>query len=275
MKVRMITPLTRRGFKALITPEVYDEIEAGKPVIAIGLAEDKKPVGAIAGMMENEHLFYVRSLYVLPEYRRQGGATMLVAALQKLLDTRDALALISYVEEENDESRSLTSFIESRDCVLENGLERMYRGTVGNFVGSGLFAKGFRNKDIHCLAEYDKSALAIMKKNMRNLFSEKMVKPLAAYKNDRRMSYAAMKSEILQGILLTEYGNLHPEEPMIVLSENSEPQIMGGLLNTFFNKCSNKLGKDTYLRFPVSDDRFDRMMERIDGVKNIQHDYLF
>ena len=114
-----------------------------------------------------------------------------------------------------------------------------------------------------------------MKKHMRSLFNEKTVKPLASYRNDKKMSYAAMKSDMLQGVLLTEYGRKQPEEPIIVLSENSEPQIMGGLLNTFFNKCSLKLGKSTYLRFPVSDDRFDRMMDRIDGVKNIQHNYLF
>ena len=86
----MITPKTMDKFQYLIAPEVYADMEAGLPVTAIGLADDKTPVGAVAGVMENEHVFSVRSLYVAPDHRRQGGATMLISALERLLDTRDA-----------------------------------------------------------------------------------------------------------------------------------------------------------------------------------------
>lgn len=275
MKVRMITPKTMEKFQYLIAPDVYDEMEAGVPVIAIGLADDKKPIGAIAGMMENEHVFSVTSLYVSPDHRRQGGATMLTAALERLLDTRDALACISYLEEDTEDSRALTAFVESRECVLEKGLERLYRGSVGSFVNSGLFSKGYKSKDIHSLAETDRKVIATISTRKRKLFSELEVKALKSFKNDKYMSFAAAKQDDVQGVLLSGYTQEYPYEPVVILSGNQSPHVTGGLLSTFINLCKNKLGESIYLRFPVADDRFDRMMGHIDGVKNIQHNYLF
>ena len=271
----MITPETRAKFKGLILPEVYADMEAGLPVTAIGLADDKTPAGAIAGNLQNEHVFLVRSLYVSPDHRRKGGATMLSAALQKLLDTKDALALISYIEEDDEESQALTAFIESRECVLENGLERLYRGTVGDFMKSGLFSDAFKNRDIHALADLDKETVAAIKKKIRQIFGFLKEKPLTQFRGDRNLSFASMKGGGLQGMLLTGYSENNPAEPEIVLSDITDPHIAGGLLNTFLNACKDKLGENAYIRFPVADDRFDRMMDAIDGVKNIQHNYLF
>ncbi|MCR4596261.1 MAG: GNAT family N-acetyltransferase [Lachnospiraceae bacterium] len=275
MKVRMITPKTMDKFQYLIAPEVYADMEAGLPVTAIGLADDKTPVGAVAGVMENEHVFSVRSLYVAPDHRRQGGATMLISALERLLDTRDALACISFLEDDTEDSRALIAFVESRDCVLENGLERLYRGTVGSFVESGLFSKGFKSRDIHSLADVDKPMITTIGKRIRVTFKELGDKYLSSFKNDRRLSFAALKKEDLQGVLLTGYMPVYPDEPMVVVTSNQDPHIIGGLLSTFFNSCRAKFGDTTYLRFPVADDRFDRMMGHIDGVSNIQHNYLF
>ena len=275
MKVRMITPKTMDKFQYLIAPEVYADMEAGLPVTAIGLADDKTPVGAVAGVMENEHVFAVRSLYVDPKYRRKGGATMLIAALERLLDTRDALACISYLDDDTEDSRALTAFIENRECVLENGLERLYRGTVGSFVESGLFSKGFKSRDIHSLADVDKPMITTIGKRIRVTFKELGDKYLSSFKNDRRLSFAALKKEDLQGVLLTGYMPVYPDEPLVVMTSNQDPHIIGGLLSTFFNSCRAKFGDTTYLRFPVADDRFDRMMGHIDGVNNIQHNYLF
>lgn len=275
MKVRMITPGTREKFKGLIDPEIYAEMEAGHPVTAIGLSDDKKPVGAIAGKLENEHVFSVRSLYVSPDHRRQGGATMLTAALERLLDTKDALALISYIEEDDEDSQALTAFIESRDCVLENGLERMYRGTVGDFMKSGLFVKGFKNKDIRSLVDFEKASVTGLKKNIRKLFAGDEMKFLQKFRNVAGLSFASMKNDELQGVLLTGYAPDHPDEPVIVLSELNDPHVIGGLLNAFLISIREMMGDDTYIRFPVMDDRFDRMMSAIHGVRNIQHNYLF
>ncbi|MBQ9333131.1 MAG: GNAT family N-acetyltransferase [Lachnospiraceae bacterium] len=275
MKVRMITPKTMDKFQYLIAPEVYADMEAGQPVTAIGLAEDKTPIGAVAGVMENEYVFSVRSLYVAPDYRRQGGATMLITALERLLDTRDALACISFLEDDTEDSRALIAFVESRDCVLENGLERLYRGTVGSFVESGLFSKGFRSKDIHSLVDVDKPMIATIGKRIRAVSKELGDKYLSSFRNDRRLSFAALKKEDLQGVLLTGYMPACPDEPLVVMTSSQDPHIIGGLLSTFFNSCRSKFGDTTYLRFPVVDDRFDRMMGHIDGVTNIQHNYLF
>lgn len=275
MKVRMITQSTMNKFQYLMAPEVYNDMKAGLPVTAIGLAEDKTPIGAVAGMMENEHVFAVRSLYVDPKYRRNGGATMLIAALERLLDTRDALACISYLDDDTEDSRALTAFIENRECVLENGLERLYRGSVGSFVSSGLFTKGFKSKDIKSLGELDNNMLSIIARRIRSLVKEMDVNPLKSLKNDKHMSFVAMKKDDLQGALLTGYTPQYPKEPVVVLSGSQDPHVTGGLLNTFFSLCRTKLGDSTFLRFPVADDRFDRMMGHIDGVKNIQHNYLF
>ncbi len=275
MKVRMITPGTMKNFKGMIIPGLYADMEAGLPVTAIGLTDDRTPIGAIAGVLENEHVFSIRSLFVSPDHRRMGGATLLTQALERLLDTKDALALISYLEEDTDESRSLTGFIESRDCVLENGLERLYRGTVGDFMRSGLFVKGFRNKEIKSLAAVDKTALPGVRKQIIQMVNDERSGSLAKVKHIMNLSYAAVKNDSLQGLLLCGNSVEHPEELVIRLSDNQDPHTTGGLLSTFLNTCSTSYGDDIYIRVPVADDRFDRMMGAIEGVRNIQRNFLF
>ena len=271
-QTKMITPATREAFKELIVANVYAEMEEGIPVTAIGLTDDDVPVGAVAGMLRNERVFEVRSLYVDPDHRRMGGATMLLESLKRLLDLRDALAVISYVEVEKG---SITAFMESRECILENGLERIYRGTVDSFFGSGLFNRGFKSKEIRSFSQLNNEALEKIKNRIPKLINESGISMMSDCKIDADMSFAAANKDGLVGILLTGHHKDFPDEPIVIISESAVSKVVGGLLNAFFNACSETMGEDTYVRFPVATDRFDQMMDRIEGVKNIQHNYIF
>ena len=51
--------------------DVFQLMEQGEPVIALGLLARKLPVGAIAGILDENDIFTVLSFYVAEEYRRK------------------------------------------------------------------------------------------------------------------------------------------------------------------------------------------------------------
>ena len=81
-----------------------EAIERGEPVTAIGIAHEDTACGAMAGYVENG-CFQVISLYAAPDYRRLGGARLMVSQMEELLKENDIRSIeISFttVEQENE-----------------------------------------------------------------------------------------------------------------------------------------------------------------------------
>ena len=88
MEIGIISAQDASVFKPFLLPETVEAIAMGEPVPAFGLTEKKGKktlaTGALAGHTE-EDLFRIDSLYVAPDYRRKGGASLLMNALFDLL----------------------------------------------------------------------------------------------------------------------------------------------------------------------------------------------
>lgn len=75
-------------FSPLLLPDAAQAIERGEPITAIGIAQEDVACGALAGYVD-EGCFRVISLYVAPDYRRRGGASLMIRQMEKLLVEND------------------------------------------------------------------------------------------------------------------------------------------------------------------------------------------
>ena len=89
-------------FSTLLLPDAVQAIERDEPVTAIGIAQEDVACGAMAGYVENG-CFQVISLYVAPDYRRLGGARLMVSQMEELLQENDIWSMeISFTTAEPD-----------------------------------------------------------------------------------------------------------------------------------------------------------------------------
>lgn len=268
----MITSPTRALYKNMIMPDVYQAIENGTPMTAIGLSEDNIAVGALVGAITEGDVFEVRSLYVAGKYRRQGGGTMLIRALQSLLEKRGLPAVLSCLEG-NDESDALISFMESIGAVRDTELEGIYRGRLRSFWGSGLFSRDYNNPDIKRFTQLSDTELEDVTKIISrfevpiegNFFQSGGIL--------KKASLAAIQNGTVQGVML--YCSDGSSEPIILVFGIEDVTALAGLINTGLIVCEEVLGEDAYVRIPVWSERYHRLLENMDGMTNLQHNYIF
>lgn len=72
-------------FIDFIEPHTAERFSDGRPVTALGLVSDTVACGAIAGYVNGEGTFFITSLYVAKDYRRSGGATLLLESVSDVL----------------------------------------------------------------------------------------------------------------------------------------------------------------------------------------------
>lgn len=272
MKVKMITSPTRELYKNMIMPDVYQAIENGAPMTAIGLSKDNIAVGALVGAITNGDVFEVQSLYVDEKYRRQGGGTMLVKALQSLLEKRELPAVLSCLEG-YDESDALMSFMESIGAARDTELEGIYRGRLRSFWESGLFSRDYNNPDIKRFTQLSDTELDDVTKIISRFEVPIEGDFLQSGGILKKASLAATKNGTVQGIML--YCSDGSSEPIILVSRIEDASVLAGLINTGLIVCEEVLGADAYVRIPVWAERYHRLLENIDGMTNLQHNYIF
>lgn len=151
MRVKMITPKSRRFFRHLLNPDTYELMERGVPVTAIGMLSKNVPVGAVAGMLDENDIFTVMSLYVAEGYRRKGRGSILLLSLQTLLEEAGSgSAVLSYVEDPGKESGDdgFFGFMDSLQIYETSLLEHLYEVPLGSFYNSPVFHSDIKSRFI-------------------------------------------------------------------------------------------------------------------------------
>ncbi len=107
-----ITTENLKWFEPLLTEQAVRLIKEGAPVYAVGAAEDRTDTacGAIAGYVQGG-VFFVISLFVSPEYRRQGYGNLLIGDLVEICRENGMGISVSYGES-GGETEALREFLE-------------------------------------------------------------------------------------------------------------------------------------------------------------------
>ena len=84
MKIGYISKNELPIFRNLLGSDIVQSIEKNKPVTALGISVEEVAIGAVAGYIDDE-IFKITSLFISPDYRRQGYGTSLIKELRLLL----------------------------------------------------------------------------------------------------------------------------------------------------------------------------------------------
>ena len=84
MQFGMVDDADPGAFEPLLLPQVAEALRNGEPVTVMGIAKEGVACGALAGYIAGD-CFHVASLYVAPDYRRQGGARRMIRELEALI----------------------------------------------------------------------------------------------------------------------------------------------------------------------------------------------
>jgi GNAT superfamily N-acetyltransferase len=127
-------------FQNFLTPGVRELTESGFPAVRLGLiAEyDDAAAGALAGVVRNG-CFEILSLYVLPEYRRRGGATLLLDELLDVLTRSDIVRVTVDYSVSRGEHRALWAFLEDYGFAQETPEGCIYGTTLGQIAQADYF----------------------------------------------------------------------------------------------------------------------------------------
>lgn len=84
MHVGLIDKTSLEYFRSLLLPQVVTAVEQELPITVLGLMKGDVACGAAAAWLDSQDTLVIRSLYVAPDYRRQGGGRLLVNSLAAL-----------------------------------------------------------------------------------------------------------------------------------------------------------------------------------------------
>ncbi|SCY59152.1 Acetyltransferase (GNAT) family protein [Lachnospiraceae bacterium XBB2008] len=274
MEARIISPDVRDRFKKLITDGVNAALANGIPVIAIGLTEDDLPVGALAGLLEEGDIFSVMSLYVDPKYRRRGGGTLLIESLGKLLDDQNLPpAVLSYIEGEGDMD-TIAPFMDALGIAEDMGGEKLYYGRLSTYLDYGFgdsYDAGIEVKKVSQLQSVEINAFKqLIHKNSTGVKGG----AFTSLKPDKDLSYVISDCGVVEGFMIAGHTKKHPEDLTIRFSEGLSEDRLRAFLEELIGDLASKDDKDFGIRIPVPDDRYAGFFEEIEGVRDIQHDYL-
>lgn len=278
MQVKMITPEARPFFRHLISPGTYQLMEQGEPVTALGLLYKNVPIGAVAGMINENDIFTVMSLYVAEEHRRKGGGSMLIDTLEVLLEeTESGIAMLSYVEDPEDEDRNnvFFRFMESLGMYETTSLEHLYEIPLGSFYTTALFPKDYKSRFVKPFSEMtarEKETFIVQYKSRKN---EWMGKWFSSLKPDPELSFVRLKENMILGYLLFENSKSDDKEAVIIISRDSDATDTASLLSALVSVCRNKFPPDIKVLLPVRDDRYERLFGQLRDARNLQHNYIF
>ena len=263
------------GFSALLLPRVRTMMENGEDLIALGLIHNEDTAaGALAGALEDTGVFRLYSLYVTPEYRRMGGATMLMDALADLLTKEGPSVLLCSYTDNGEESRALHEFLADRGAEENEEEESQYLISLKELYS----AKGFallRGESLFT--------------QLNKLSREELLKVVEMaegdgvriFKNKGKihagLSLAGIKDGKIFGALLVE--EVNPEELLLIRSAHLEEGFelkAGEMMQLFTTLCFKHYSRDAGVLFPASAiSAFVSLREFADylpGAVEIQHE---
>lgn len=119
-------------FQKLLLPDAYRAWKEGEEILIYGAAKEQTVIGALAAVLEG-NTFIIRSLYVAPQYRRQGAASLLMD--EALLIAEDIAQEIEVsFNNMGEEQEALELFLASRCFLDQDRYGALWLTRLGNLA---------------------------------------------------------------------------------------------------------------------------------------------
>lgn len=280
MKIGLIKDNDIKYFEPILTHEALLRIKADEPLIVIGAVKDGRPEGVLSGFISQD-CFYINTLYVAPEYRRQGIAKKLVNALIESLKGKEILVISEFISH-NPKEDGLVDFYNSLGFIEDINEEG------GAYVAN---AEAVMSDPIFTDAKYEK-----IEKGITSYSDCKKSELIEAYeyaKNnflplpDEGMFSEDIDSDIsmvhkgnagnIDGYLLADNSIECLPTLAALWNDTKDPRVMSGMMRKAMRVLKLKYPMSVDIAFMiVSEDAFDLVKKLAPDAELISHSfYLF
>lgn len=271
----VVLPLGEPGiFRSLLLPETADALAAGEPITAFGLIEEDIAIGAIAGYLRGS-VFRISSLYVAPDYRREGGGWMLMDALTQVIVNHAVGIEISFTIT-REEHRTLQLFLEAVGFVrkVDDGNE-IYITTLDNITASSFWERIKISRGTS-FSRISSSSLHSAELEAWDANAPIPKGGLSARTVDKDVSVAALKSGKVEAYVVFENTWAEGLTLSAVWSKSTNPLVLPGLLRYATEQLTKKYPRETSLVVQTVNDASAAMVRAIiPEAKEISCTYQF
>ena len=236
-------------FSLFLVPQVVEAMKCEEPITALGIAKDKVACGALAGYIDEEY-FRIVSLYVAPDYRRQGGATTLLDGLKRILfKYSDIEKIVIDYTVTHEEHEMITSFLiaygfneESDDGIT------LYRFPLEKILHSPLFTSTVGESD-HIMS-FSQISDIVLRTAEKTASVQDVPLPEASLTSneiEKELSHAYIKNGEIEAFVVFD----HSYGDMLTLScawvDEAHPSILAVLLRKAIQRAKDLYPADTII----------------------------
>lgn len=250
MDITRVTKANHSFFQNFIPDSVNNAYKQGTAFIMLGLVEGTKAVGAITATFADADM-QILSIYVSPDYRRQGGGSLLLNTLVEATNEYVMDYSVDFLLNTQD-SEELEAFLLAMgfDYRTEK-ISDMYAISLSDIIKT----KAFKENDSFgvTFASLDENEYSRLKKYAVAEAAFIPEKGLDATEVDRDVSILYKKESTINGFIVFE--KISENTLMISgIQNNGDKMAPANMMQRAFTECLNKYGdKLTLLVEPVND----------------------
>lgn len=270
MEVTIIDKGNIHFFKSLLIPEAVQMLIEGKPLFALGLIDNGVACGALAGG-PYENVFTILSLFVAPDYRRKGGAALLLQTLEDLTLRIDELyeirAAFSVISEEH---RLIEGFLKSSGFTFERENESIKEIRLGALKDIPFFSVRSVETEVEKLSALPKSLLRELDRSMRAGDGAPLPVPLDHAEFEPDLSLCVLSGGHIDSFVLFDHSSCGLLTLAYAFSGTKRgTAVFSSMLKAAFHNAQEKYSDDTRIIIHTVTPLSEALVEKLAGGEQI------
>ena len=252
MNVHALDNTNIDSFRHLADPVSVEAIKQGT-AHGFCVETDDCHVGALIGRFTDPGEYEILSIYVLPEYRKQGVGEFMLDTLAEVIGDLDANVSITFVCRFEDD-KDLVTFLEEQEFEeYQSDESHMFAVTIGELLETKL-NKSNLNVDYPTFADLSKKQLECLSKTKGNKFVPKPAGGFASKLIETEVSTAVLKGDDPVAYATVE----RVDDSTVMLSNlyvnDEENTTLLRLLRCVMRRLKENYSPDTVILIPTVND---------------------
>lgn len=267
MQLGIIAAEDMAAFEPLLLPQALEALGRDEPLTVMGIMQEDTACGALAGYVA-DGCFHVVSLYVAPGYRRQGGASMMVHAMENLLWAEPDIGAmeIEFTTAEAD-NETLLPFLKTLQFMQEDdGGRNIYTFTLGQLKPVSL-PKYSKDKEregrIRSFAQLPEEVLRAAQKRSIALGSPQPEQTLTSPHLERELSYAVVKNGRIEAYAAVDHSCCGALTLCALWIGDTNRMLLNTLLKTVIARAQETYPPQTMVAMQTVNDQSLRLLQRL------------
>ncbi len=257
--------------KPLLLPEAFQAWKDGEEPLILGLAKEQTAAGALAAQLEGGTLSVI-SFYVAPEYRRQGGGTLLLEQLLMIAENIAEEIVFDFISTEK-EHFELELFLSAYGFREEERYGAIYATSLGRLGEIPVLKQETKNGGIPLrkLGPVEKNKAQQQIRELNAPFGEAL---FTGERVEQDLSFLHFKEQVPDGFFLCEK---HRNGLMITGAWNGSgmPLLFLTLVQSAFNAARKKYPAETGIAAQAVNPTTRKLIQELmPGAVRISHCYV-